>query len=176
MPRVERFAILSHTLPPSPSVHAMVLRRLLEGVPEGRYCLIRSGKGDAGEAARALPDLPAVRYELRQAYSQKILYRFNWILPSVVVNALFAIGSRAFQVARILKKERCDLLIACTGDLHDLPAACLAARWADEWNVWGTPELLAHKSAVLERHCEAVGGGAGPEARAWRSATSAASR
>ena len=130
MPRVERFAILSHTTPPSPSVHAMVLHRLLEGVPEGRYFLIRSGKGDAGEAARPLPDLPAVRYELRQAFRQKILYRFNWILPSVAVNALFAIASRAFQVARILKKERCDLLIACTGDLHDLPAACLAARWA----------------------------------------------
>jgi len=33
----------------------------------------------------------------------------------------------------------------------------VAARFADEWNVWGTPELLAHKGAVLERHCEDVG-------------------
>lgn len=30
----------------------------------------------------------------------------------------------------------------------------IAARHADEWNVWGTPEVLAHKGAVLDRHCE----------------------
>ena len=33
----------------------------------------------------------------------------------------------------------------------------IAARHADEWNVWGTPEVLAHKGAVLDRHCEDVG-------------------
>jgi F420-dependent oxidoreductase-like protein len=33
----------------------------------------------------------------------------------------------------------------------------IAARFADEWNVWGTPELLAHKGAVLDRHCNDVG-------------------
>lgn len=29
----------------------------------------------------------------------------------------------------------------------------IAARWAHEWNVWGTPETLAHKVSVLEGHC-----------------------
>ncbi len=33
----------------------------------------------------------------------------------------------------------------------------IAARFADEWNVWGTPEIVAHKSGVLERHCDDVG-------------------
>jgi F420-dependent oxidoreductase-like protein len=33
----------------------------------------------------------------------------------------------------------------------------IAARWADEWNVWGTPELLRHKGTVLDAHCEAIG-------------------
>jgi F420-dependent oxidoreductase-like protein len=33
----------------------------------------------------------------------------------------------------------------------------IAARWADEWNTWGTPEVLAHKGAVLDRHCVAIG-------------------
>jgi F420-dependent oxidoreductase-like protein len=32
----------------------------------------------------------------------------------------------------------------------------IAARHADEWNVWGTPSVLAHKGAVLDRHCEAM--------------------
>ena len=33
----------------------------------------------------------------------------------------------------------------------------IAAQYADEWNTWGTPDLLAHKGAVLERHCADVG-------------------
>lgn len=33
----------------------------------------------------------------------------------------------------------------------------IAARHADEWNTWGTPDVLRHKVGVLERHCEEVG-------------------
>lgn len=33
----------------------------------------------------------------------------------------------------------------------------IAARWADEWNTWGPPEVLAAKGAVLDRHCESIG-------------------
>jgi F420-dependent oxidoreductase-like protein len=33
----------------------------------------------------------------------------------------------------------------------------IAARFADEWNVWGTPETMAHKCRVLDRHCEDLG-------------------
>lgn len=33
----------------------------------------------------------------------------------------------------------------------------IAAKWADEWNVWGTPETLAAKNRVLDRHCEDLG-------------------
>jgi F420-dependent oxidoreductase-like protein len=33
----------------------------------------------------------------------------------------------------------------------------IAARWADEWNVWGDVETLRHKMAVLDRHCADVG-------------------
>ena len=34
----------------------------------------------------------------------------------------------------------------------------IAAQYADEWNCWGTPDMLSHKMAVLDRHCEDVGG------------------
>ena len=33
----------------------------------------------------------------------------------------------------------------------------IAARYADEWNAWTTPELLAHKVSVLRAHCEEIG-------------------
>ncbi len=33
----------------------------------------------------------------------------------------------------------------------------IAAKHADEWNVWGTPQLLEQKMAILDRHCADVG-------------------
>ncbi|MCH9675831.1 MAG: TIGR03560 family F420-dependent LLM class oxidoreductase [Gammaproteobacteria bacterium] len=33
----------------------------------------------------------------------------------------------------------------------------IAAQHADHWNVWGGPNVLAHKGAILDQHCAAVG-------------------
>jgi alkanesulfonate monooxygenase SsuD/methylene tetrahydromethanopterin reductase-like flavin-dependent oxidoreductase (luciferase family) len=33
----------------------------------------------------------------------------------------------------------------------------ITARHADEWNVWGTPEILEQKMAILDRHCAEFG-------------------
>ena len=33
----------------------------------------------------------------------------------------------------------------------------VAARYADEWNCWGLPDLMAHKAEVLEQHCLEIG-------------------
>lgn len=33
----------------------------------------------------------------------------------------------------------------------------ITARWADEWNTWGGPEVIAQKCEVLDRHCEDLG-------------------
>ncbi len=30
----------------------------------------------------------------------------------------------------------------------------MVAQYADEWNVWGEPDLMAQKGAVLDQHCE----------------------
>jgi F420-dependent oxidoreductase-like protein len=46
------------------------------------------------------------------------------------------------------------LLIGGGGEQRTLR---IAARHADEWNVWGTPELLRHKIGVLEERCDEVG-------------------
>ena len=36
-------------------------------------------------------------------------------------------------------------------------AVNIAARFADEWNVWSDPDLLARKRAVLRQHCDDLG-------------------
>lgn len=46
------------------------------------------------------------------------------------------------------------ILIGGGGEKRTLP---IVARYANEWNVWGTPELLAQKGAVLDRCCEEQG-------------------
>jgi F420-dependent oxidoreductase-like protein len=33
----------------------------------------------------------------------------------------------------------------------------IVAQYADLWNTWGRPDLIAHKSAVLDEHCAAIG-------------------
>lgn len=33
----------------------------------------------------------------------------------------------------------------------------IAAKYAQEWNVWGSPEVLTQKGQVLERHCADIG-------------------
>ena len=33
----------------------------------------------------------------------------------------------------------------------------ITAKYADAWNVWGDPEMLAAKGAILDQHCAAVG-------------------
>src|SRR3984885_3568274 len=51
-------------------------------------------------------------------------------------------------------QERMPLLIGGGGERRTLR---IAARYADHWNAWTTPELLAHKISVLREHCEQVG-------------------
>jgi F420-dependent oxidoreductase-like protein len=49
---------------------------------------------------------------------------------------------------------RLPLLIGGGGERRTLP---LAARYADHWNTWTTPEQLAHKISVLTAQCEQIG-------------------
>ena len=51
-------------------------------------------------------------------------------------------------------QENLPLLIGGGGERVTLR---IAARFADEWNTWGTPEVLSHKASVLDRHCEVLG-------------------
>lgn len=51
-------------------------------------------------------------------------------------------------------QERLPILIGGGGEKRTMR---LAARWADHWNSWTTPEVLARKTGVLRAHCEDLG-------------------
>lgn len=46
------------------------------------------------------------------------------------------------------------LLIGGGGEKQTLR---IAAKYATDWNVWGTPELLTAKQVILDEHCRAIG-------------------
>ena len=51
-------------------------------------------------------------------------------------------------------QEPLPLLIGGSGEQRMLG---IVARYADIWNTWGRPDLIAHKSAVLDEFCARVG-------------------
>jgi F420-dependent oxidoreductase-like protein len=51
-------------------------------------------------------------------------------------------------------QQRMPLLIGGSGERRTM---LIAAKYADQWNAWSTPELLAHKVSVLREHCDRVG-------------------
>lgn len=51
-------------------------------------------------------------------------------------------------------RGRLPLLVGGAGEQRTLR---IAARYADHWNCWASPELLAHKLSVLRAHCAEAG-------------------
>jgi alkanesulfonate monooxygenase SsuD/methylene tetrahydromethanopterin reductase-like flavin-dependent oxidoreductase (luciferase family) len=51
-------------------------------------------------------------------------------------------------------QDALPILIGASGEQRMLG---LVAELADQWNCWGLPDLIAHKSTVLDQHCERLG-------------------
>jgi len=51
-------------------------------------------------------------------------------------------------------QDRLPLLIGGGGEKVTMR---IAAQYADEWNVWGSPATLRHKMAILDQHCRNQG-------------------
>jgi alkanesulfonate monooxygenase SsuD/methylene tetrahydromethanopterin reductase-like flavin-dependent oxidoreductase (luciferase family) len=50
-------------------------------------------------------------------------------------------------------QDRLPLLVGGKGDRM----LGVAARFADQWNMWGLPEVIGERAGVLDRRCEAIG-------------------
>jgi len=118
-----KVALVSEVLPPSRSGQGIVLQRLLEGRDPRDICLVSVypwGKDESG--------LPEGQYEIAPRFAYNRGYGSGLSPLREAFNIPRGIHHRAGQIAGILRREKCGAVVACTGDLLDLPAAFLAAR------------------------------------------------
>lgn len=127
-----KFALISHVLPPAPSGQAVMLYRILKQFSPTTYCLISRDNYDQENYKTSWSiKLPVRYYSFIKKFFRLPRSNFPVIWRLVdLINALLEIFSRAIQIAKIGKQENCKILIACTGDLCDLPASYLASRLA----------------------------------------------
>ncbi len=146
-----RFAFSTRFLPPMWSGQAVVIGRLLDGIPPECYRLVGQPVLPQSEKSEFMDPLPGKRLALRR----------EWYIPILrspvaeffrVINLFLGIIQRGPAIARALKNEDVDTLIGCSGDVVDPPAAYLAARilgcklflyffddYTEQW--WAEPRL-----------------------------------
>lgn len=117
-----KFALVAHGLPPSPYVQSVMLYRLLSGIAPDDYCLITQGYSQRSRNRNySGTRLPARHYYLPRWLNFE---RGTGLAPIQWSNVVM----RGLQIARIIKKERCEAVVACTSELFDLPSSYLACR------------------------------------------------
>lgn len=118
---MSKVSILSHVLPPSPSGQAVVLYRILSRIKPESYFLITN---HYQESSKSIFSLKSKTYTLPSEPSLHFgIPRFRNI-----VNLFIKLLARIFRLLSVLRHSPASALLACTGDLTNLPAAFIVAR------------------------------------------------
>lgn len=126
---MKKFAVVSQSLPPSQSGQSVVLYHLLRTIPPENYCLITQKNYYLYHYLQhCMPRLQARYYHLSPDYqiirqTMKALSGFS-IRPLLVL----VLKNRVRQIKKILIKEKAEVVVTCTADLFDPPAAILAGK------------------------------------------------
>jgi len=99
----------------------------LRDLDPDRYCLI-STESYEGMDHGPLQRLKAKYYHLPPPFRIQRGHRFGLLHFREGINIRIAIWQYARQLADIIRRERCDAIVAGTGDVTLLPAAWLASR------------------------------------------------
>jgi glycosyltransferase involved in cell wall biosynthesis len=127
--RTSRIAIVSHILPPSPSGQATVLYWLLKDLnPEFYYFISREDYSEVQNENIGLNKLLTHYHTLVPPRQFSRFNRYGLKYLRDLVNGILAFLSRTKQIVAFAKMEGAELILACTGDLYDLPSAYLASK------------------------------------------------
>lgn len=117
-----KFAFVSHVLPPSWSGQSTVIFRVLSNLDPNSYCLISQDYGDARpDREKKEGRLPGKYVYIPRRLTITRAWRFALV-------RWFNIRMRARQIEKIIRRERCEAVVACPGDFFDLPAAMYASQ------------------------------------------------
>lgn len=125
-----KFAFVSHTLPPNHSGQAMVISRLLRDISPEEYCMISSDLFPSKDKEFSR-ELPGKLYKLKHCLQINRGYRWGLAEIRQYINATIgdtAVFVRAREIAAIVIKEKCQVIVACSGDIVDLPASYYASK------------------------------------------------
>jgi glycosyltransferase involved in cell wall biosynthesis len=122
-----KFALVSHKIPPSGTGQSLVIYRMLQGIDPESYCLVsteRHDPRDPGENPSEM--LPCHYHYLPPPFKLSRGYRFGLQRLREGINVLLVVLQYSRLIAEIIKREKCEAVIACTGDVTLLPAGYLA--------------------------------------------------
>ena len=124
-----KFAFISHLLPPTWGGQTIMIYRVLQNLDAEDYCLISPHNYDA-EAFQGVYTrrLSARYYQLPPDPQLTRGYRYGLEQARGALNQPLGLMARARRIARIVKTENAQAIVACTGNLLDLPAGYLASR------------------------------------------------
>jgi glycosyltransferase involved in cell wall biosynthesis len=115
-----KIAFVSHVLPPSWSGQSVMIGRILRNVPAEEYCLI-STENYQNKNDQNVEHLPGKYYTLPKEpmiiRGGKKYWIINWVRAFI----------RGVNIAKISRKEKCDVIIAASGNLIDIPAGWWAS-------------------------------------------------
>jgi len=136
--------------------HPAVLANIaaaVDNISGGRLLLgIGAGWQENEHAAYGL-DLGSVKQRLdRFEEATQILISLLRETRTTFHGEYFDISDAPNQPAPV--QARIPVLIGGGGEKRTMR---IAARYADEWNSWTTPDVLAHKVGVLHKHCSDIG-------------------
>jgi len=105
-----------------------MLARLLGDLDPAEYCVISAREPVAGDAFSR--SLPGRHYQVPHEIFTNRGHRYGLSFVRESVNFVLGVRARARRIAEIVESEKCKAIVACSGDLEDLPSAWLASRRA----------------------------------------------
>jgi glycosyltransferase involved in cell wall biosynthesis len=120
-----KFALLSHVLPPAPSGQAVMLFRILSGFAPEEYYLISRERYEQGDDANYF--LSAKYYHLQPFKYLFLLNKFGFGVIRDIPTIILSILSRAWGIMKLMRHHPVDVLVACSGDIADIPAGFIAS-------------------------------------------------
>jgi F420-dependent oxidoreductase-like protein len=152
VPRVQLGSLVSSVTYRHPAVLAKIAATI-DQISGGRLTLGVGAGWQLNEHAAYGLELGTVRERLDR-FAEAVQ-----ILRSLLDEPRTTFAGRYFQLADAPNQPqpargRVPLLVGGAGEQRTLR---IAARYADHWNCWSSPELLAHKLSLLRSYCAEAG-------------------